>query len=171
MKRKILMLCLVVGLLSTHSNIYGADLLQTLWTVVISSVQVKRTAVILSDPINITNYKAFGYHFTVHGSTHQASDVKLEYQITDYHDPKLVQTTKTSVFSWSTDSSSVTWQTPLTGSVIDSSIVDSGSTNNLYQVDAFVPMVTKYIRFRVTGNGTNDSLTYITLKISRYAEK
>lgn len=179
MFKKVLLKVLSVVFLSLiTSNLFaggfagsGAVYADSTWVTVLSSVQVYGTAVVLSDPIEITNFKSFGYWITIHGSTHTSVDVKLEYQVTDYTGSRLVQTTKTSTRSWSVDSGSVTWQTPVTNSSLDSSILDSGGSSNLFQTDAFVPMTTKYLRFRVTGNATNDPISYITLKAFRYGNK
>lgn len=140
----------------------------THWSVIVSSVNVYGEAsIVYSDPIDLTNYKAFGYEFIVWGSSHNAVDVKVEYQVCHYNGGNMTVAQSTGT---STGDLKPVWTVPTTGGTVDASIT---STTNIdgYQVDAFVPMATRYIRFKITGNSGCDKKSYVSMYFCGYSEK
>ena len=121
----------------------------------IDNTQVAATAVVSSNPIDISQAEAFSYKITVDAGA--AADVALTYQIIDsgQEDVNLVGGAKDTEEGRG-------WVTPSSGGTLVSSITTGSAAYG------FEPVVSQWIRFQVTGAGGNHAnTTYITVKIGK----
>lgn len=134
----------------------GDNASDTKWIVVVDSAIVHSVNHATSTVMGIGDYENFGYKLVVH--TDDSTDVKLEYQIIESN-----QGDSAYVDSGLYHGYPIAWITPVNG-VLDASVTAS-------QADGFSPMVTKWIRFLVTGSSGNGTDTQISLYMSVYGER
>ena len=130
-----------------------------IWEKVIDSKTVNATASVVSAPINVGGCKSFGFEIVVKSGS--APNVKLEYQIiaSNQGDAALVG-------SYSAvpgvDEGGLSWTIPTTGGTLVASITSSN------KVDGFSPMVTKWMRLKVTGIAANGADTIVTVRLGMF---
>ncbi len=125
------------------------------WETVILKQTVNATATVNSDPIDVSYDEQFSYKITIHSGT--TPDITLGYQIIESG-----QGLKADVGGAKDTENGFTWVTPTTGGTPILSGFSSGSKAN-----AFAPMVTKWLRFFVTGIGSNGSNVVVSVHIAR----
>lgn len=119
--------------------------------------------------VAIDGSSSFSYYLDIEGS---APDVSIEYQVTSSKIPADQYTQNVGTLDILTSTGTVTalgqiggtWLTPATGGTLDSSVA-------VDQADAFAPMVTKWLRFLITGVSANGANTTVTLYLILYSEK
>lgn len=106
-----------------------------------------------TDPIDVSYDDAFSFKIIIDAGS--SADVKLEYQVIESG-----QGDKSLVGGPKDTEDGMSWVTPNTGGVLLSNHTSGAFT------DGFKPMVTMWLRFRVTGNaGNHNTTTYVTVKI------
>lgn len=135
----------------------GSPYSVTKWLVVIDSAIVPNVQFATSTVIDISEYSAFSYKLEIHSGS--APDVKITYEVIES-----TQNFAVLVASETTGEQIKNWVSPITGGTIDSSI-----TSN--QCDGFSPIVTRWIKWKVTGVASNGTNTYVSLYIGVYTDK
>ena len=131
------------------------------WNKVIDSKTVAATASITSDPIDVGRCKNFGFAITIVSGT--APNVKLEYQIIESNQGDMNLVGSYSAIPGVAEGT-LSWIIPITGSTLVASIT-SGS-----KADGFSPMVSRWMRLKVTGIAANGADTVVIVRLAEYGE-
>ena len=150
-------LLFVVGILMCGS-VYAGGPDSTKWITVLSSQTINSTAVVNSDPFDISNYEDFGFYLKVESGS--SPNISAYYQVM----PSMQGVTSL-VGQTSVGEGTLSWVTPVSVSTMTTALT-SGSV-----ADAFTPMVSKWVRFAIKGGAGNGADTKASLYISGYSER
>jgi len=145
------------------------------YQLVIDSRAVAGTASIYSDAILVSSWSNLGFIFTVHKDT-VTTDVKLEIQVIDSNtsDFSVIGSTNDASIdmnydvTYSTNNYDMQW----TDLASNGTLVSSLTSGKI--ADGITLPVTRWVRFKVTGNATNEPTSgpvRVSLTISRYGDR
>jgi hypothetical protein len=125
----------------------------TAWMKVIDNKACVSQGSIYSDPIDLERVKQHGLKCVIESGT---GDVDVTYEIIESNkaQPGLVTQQVTE--------GKLAWTAPVNPTILQA-VTDA-------KADDFVPMVTRWLRIKVTGNAGNGADCYVSIKLSIYSE-
>ena len=126
----------------------------TAWIKAIDNVKCASQGSIYSDPIPVENLEQFGLKCLIESGT---GDVSVSYEVIESNKTLSVDVTA------EVTAGKLSWIAP-----VDRPDLLANATNAAPKANGFSPMVTKWLRFKVTGNAGNGADCYVSLKMSLF---